>query len=214
MKPVLSLLEGKWFPRKHVSVRDLFTPLFNVWTSSPDASCHYEQFTNESAFRAAVHYAFQPNRASTIYVAAHGDKNEIHGFHDEGITRAVIKNAFNHEKGDTKRGVYFGSCSFVHRSTAEFILPECSRVSWIAGYHTSVDWIDSSALDLCFFRHFLFPSPGRGIRMPTTPTRRVTYAADRILADMGPLAKRLGFHVFVRRQGGGIIDLLETDERG
>ena len=213
MKPVLSLLEGKWFPRKHVSVRDLFTPLFTVWTSSADASCHYEQFTNASAFRAAVRHAFRSNRANTIYIGAHGDRNAIHGFHDEGIKRAVIKNAFNQEKGSTKRGVYFGSCSFVHRSTAEFILPQCPRVSWIAGYHTSVDWVDSSALDLCFFRHFLFPSPGRGKKMPNTMQRRLIYAVNRTCTDMGPLAKRLGFHVFYRRQGGGIADLM-ADERG
>lgn len=208
MKPVLSLLEGKWFPRKHVSVRDLFGPLFTVWTPTAEACYHYEQFTNTAAFCAAIRYAFQSHRANTIYIGAHGDKNGIHGFHDEGIKRAVIRHALNGERGATKRGVYFGACSFVHRSTAEFILPACERVSWLAGYHESVDWVDSSALDLCFFRHFLFPTPGRGNRLPNTVRRRLEYAVSRIRDDMEPLADRLGFHVFVRQEGGRIVDLL------
>ena len=208
MKPALSLLEGKWFPKKHVSVRDLFGPLFTVWTPSAEASYHYEQFTNKEAFIAAIRYAFQSRRASTIYVGAHGDKNAIHGFHDEGIQRTVIRNALKGVTGTTKRGIYFGACSFVHRSTAEFVLPKCPRVSWIAGYHETVDWVDSSALDLCFFRHFLFPTPGKGTPLPNTAQRRLEYAVRRIRADMEPLTKRLGFHVFLRREGGRIVDLL------
>lgn len=209
MKPVLSLLEGKWFPRKHVYIRELFMPLFTVWTPQSDSSYHYEQFTTADAFKAAIAYSFQSHRASTIYIGAHGDKDGIHGFHDEGISRTLIRNAFNVEGGTTNRGVYFGSCNFGNKSTAEFILPECPRVAWIAGYQTSVDWVDSSALDLFFFRHFLFPNPGRGNPMPRTTRDRLAYATTRINADMAPLAKRLGFHVFVRQQGnGGIVDLI------
>lgn len=212
MKPVLAMLEGKWFPKKHVSVRDLFTPLFSVWTSEPSSSYHYEQFTNEAAFRAAIRYAFQTGRAPSIYIGAHGSKTGIHGFHDESIERTVVKNALNLTKGTTKRGVYFGSCSFMHLETAKFILPKCKRVEWLAGYDSDTDWIDSGVLDLSFFRHFLFPRPPRKSAALNTTQRRLRYAVERIQEDMGPLAERLGFHVYVRRQGGGIIDLLNQDD--
>ena len=206
MKPVLTILEGKWFPDRHVSIRDLFAPLFSVWTLKGDASYHYEQFTNEAAFRAAVRYSFKGNRSDTIYVGAHGNKKEIHGFHDEGISRTFIARSLNLEDGTARRGLYFGACSFCNQENADLILRKCRRVEWIAGYDSQVDWIDSSAIDLVFLRHFLFPTPGTGNKKPTTKLARLRYAAKRVCTDMAPLVERLGFHVYVR-SGKKIEDL-------
>lgn len=66
--PVLSVLEGKWRERSHLTMRDLFYPLFTLWTQNPDTSLYYEQFTTGSAFKAALSHAFQPHQASTIYI--------------------------------------------------------------------------------------------------------------------------------------------------
>jgi len=210
VKPALSLLEGKWSNNTHMSVRDLFGPLFTVWATSPESSCHYEQFTNVAAFRSAIGYAFRSHRANVIYIGAHGDDDRIQGFHDDGISRSVIKNALNREEGSTKRGVFFGACGFVQERNARFILLACPRVTWMGGYASSIDWVDSSALDLCFMRHVLFPRPGRGNRRPRTLAQKVEFAVARIREDMEPMAVRLGFHVFVRR-GSRIVDLMATN---
>ena len=139
MKPALSLLEGKWSHNTHISVRDLFGPLFTVWTTSADSSCHYEQFTNMAAFRSAIDYAFRSHRANVIYIGAHGDDSGIQGFHDAGISRAVIRNALNQQGGSTKRGVFFGACGFIQEKNARFILSACPRVTWVGGYDTAID---------------------------------------------------------------------------
>ena len=207
--PMLSILEGKWFDRNHVSMRDLFRPLFTIWTQNAEEAFHYEQFTNESAFRAAINFAFGSRQARTIYIGAHGTRKEIRGFHDDGISRARIKNALCEGNGTTKRGVYFGSCSFGNFSNAELILSNCPRVEWIAGYTKNVDWIDSGALDMCFLRHLLFPSPGPGHSLPRTAQQRLYHAARRICDDMRPLVKRLGFQIYVRKPGGGILDVID-----
>lgn len=207
-KPLMTLLEGKWFTDKDVSVNDLFGPLFTVWTPKGRRSHHYEMFTNTHAFQAAIKYAMQKGAAHTIYIAAHGDENGLKGFHDEGISRTIVRNALN-QKGTKKHGVYFGSCLFCTTINAHYILDGCQRIQWIAGYTTEVDWIDSSALDLVFMRHFLFPSPGTGTAMPKTDSEHLRYAAKRIRQDMGPLASRLEFHVYIRSRGkGGPIDLM------
>lgn len=207
-KPLMTLLEGKWFSDKNVSVNDLFGPLFTVWTPNGRRSHHYEMFTNTSAFQAAVKYAMQNGAAHTIYIAAHGDENGLQGFHDEGISRTVVRNTLNQE-GTKKHGVYFGSCLFCTDKNARFILDKCARIQWVAGYTTEVDWIDSSALDLFFMRHFLFPSPGTGNKMPKTDIERLKYAAKRIRQDMRPLATRLEFHVFIRSPGKAApVDLM------
>jgi hypothetical protein len=207
-KPLMTLLEGKWFTDKDVSVTELFGPLFTVWTPKGRRSHHYEMFTNAHAFQAAIKFAMQKGAAHTIYIAAHGDADGLQGFHDEGISRTVIRNSLN-QKGTKKHGVYFGSCLFCTETNALYILDKCGRIQWIAGYTTEVDWIDSSALDLVFLRHFLFPSPGRGTAKPTTENERLRYAVNRIRQDMGSLASRLEFHVYVRSQGKGVpVDLM------
>ncbi|WP_141396412.1 hypothetical protein [Polaromonas sp. AET17H-212] len=211
MKPILTLLEGKWFANRHVSTRDLFVPLFSVWTRNPLETCHHEQFTNEQAFRSAVKYAFQNHRASTIYIGAHGDSRKIHGFHENGISVTVIKNAICKQPPGTKRGIYFGACNFVTARNAEVLLKNCDRLSWVAGYDASVNWTDSGILDLYFFRHLLFPTPGRGNLRPATPKRRLEHAVAKVQDDLGPLATRLKFKVYTRKHGGGVIELMSND---
>lgn len=208
MLPALSILEGKWSAKSDVSVRGLFVPLFTVWTKNPSETFHYEQFTNGAAFRDGLRYCFGINRAKTIYIGAHGDENCIHGFHDAGISRAVIRNSMN-EKTGTKRGVFFGACNFVTERNAQFILNSCPRVEWIAGYDKQVEWSDSGTLDLYFFRHFLFPTPGTGNTKPNTVRQRLEFATTQVTCDMAPLVKRLGLKVFVRKQQGGLRELVQ-----
>lgn len=208
MKPVLSVLEGKWFANRPVSTRELFVPLFNVWTRDPLETCHYEQFTNKAAFRAGIKYAFQKNRASTIYIGAHGTADTIHGFHDEGISRTVIRNAIRKQPPGTKRGMYFGACDFMTATNAEYLLNDCARLSWVAGYAHPVNWTDSSILDLFFFRHYLFPTPGSGNRKPKTPKLRLEHAAEKVKTDLGPLANRLRFKIYTRKAGGSLVELI------
>ena len=208
--PQVTILEGRWFPRKNVSLRDLFLPLFTVWTPDGDGAHHYEMFTNAASFIDAIKHAFSGGRPQTIYIAAHGSTTGIQGFHDEGISRAMIRNAFRKAKNSQRRrGVYFGSCLFGTRRNAEFILRECPRVAWIVGYTSSVDWIDSSVIDLFFLRHYLFPEPGRGRARPITHAARLKYAVAQVRDKMHELAFSTGFHAYVRVRGpgGGIRDI-------
>ena len=207
-QPKVSILEGKWFPNKDVSVRDLIRALLDVWNPEYERAYHYEVFTTEEAFCSAISHAFEPGNARLIYIAAHGDKGAIYGFHDDGITRAKIRHALqNATQGVVKRGLYFGSCLFGSLDNAEFVLTECSGVEWIAGYTTAVDWIDSTVVDLFFLRHYLFPAPGKGNSAPNTVRKRVVHACKMVATNMPSLARRLEFHVYLRKKGpGGYID--------
>ena len=213
MKPVLSILEGKWFSNRHVSVRELFSPLFNVWADNVQTDYHYEQFTNKEAFRAGVTYALEKNRASTVYIGAHGTEDCLRGFHGQPISRAYIRNSFINNGANTLRGVYFGACSFGTWKNAKFVFDKCPRVAWMAGYDKETDWVDSGALDLFFLRHFLFPTPeGRRKKKSSKVFDKLSYACDQISGDMPNLAHRLGFHVFAK-VGGDIVDLMANADR-
>ncbi len=210
MRPIISILEGKWYRDSHVTVKDLFSPLFCVWAQGSETACHYEQFTNESAFRDAIRYSFQRSRPDTIYIGAHGSESGIKGFHNESISRTYVRNSLNLQTGSTPRGVYFGACSFGTQSNADYIMSDCKRVLWMAGYDSETDWIDSGVLDLFFLRHFLFPTPGKGTAMPIDVRARLGYACKRIRGDMAPLAKRLGLHVYARERNR-VVDLMDAD---
>jgi len=209
---LLTILEGKWFPRVDFSVRELFHPLFTVWAPDGLAAYHYEMFTNESAFRDAIAHAFRSGAAHTIYIAAHGDKHSIQGFHEAGISRTEIRNALRKaDHGHVRRGLYFGSCEFASAENVEFLLRDCESVEWIAGYTAYIDWIDAGVLDLFFLRHFLFPKPGRGRRKPVTTIDRLEHATTRVCRSMAQLARETEFHVYVRGPGPGfaVRDLVD-----
>lgn len=201
--PLLTILEGRWFPRKNVSLRDMFLPFLTVWTKNGDGAHHYEMFTNASSFSDAIAHAFAGGHSHTIYIAAHGSRTGIKGFHDDGISRAKVRHALRRAKpSQRRRGVYFGSCLFGTQKNAEFLLNECPRVAWIVGYTTSVDWVDSSVLDLFFLRHYLFPEPGPGVSRPRTQLQRLAFAVERVRAMMHELAFSVGFRVYTRKRGG------------
>lgn len=77
----------------------------------------------------------------------------------------------------------------------------------MADYSKSVDWIDSTALDLLFFRQFFFPG-GQGRKKPGTDLERLRNAVKLITKDMSEFVRRLRFHVYVRKKGPGIKDLV------
>jgi hypothetical protein len=208
MQPILTILEGKWFDRKNVTVLDLFKPLFTLWPPpqmAGERAYHYEMFTNESAFCDAVARAFRTNSALTVYLAAHGDPDGkgLQGFHDDGISRTVIRNALQSAPTARRRGVFFGACSFGTEANAKYILSSCNAVDWIAGYQTEADWLDSTVLDLLFLKHYLYPSQRGRAGNPETSDRRLRFAVKRVAKQMGGLATALRFSVYRRRKGRG-----------
>ena len=203
MKKKLSVVKGKWFQHTHVSFRDLLSPLFELWGAGT-AGYHYEMFAAAGSLRIALDYAFQPHQADTVYVATHGTEKYLHAYHEgHRISRTELVNSVNAARGVTKRGLHIGSCLFISENNGAFLLKKCPRVLWVAGYSSPVDWIDSSALDLFFLRHLLFPSPGQGKPKPMRPLDRLDYAVERTRKSMPGLSKDLGFHVFIRKLGPG-----------
>jgi hypothetical protein len=210
VKKTLSVVEGKWSRDTHVSIRDLFSPLFELWGGG-GTDYHYEMFSTVDSLRIAIDYAFQPNQADTVYLATHGTAKELYAYHDgHRISRSELANSIEKARGTTKRGLHIGSCLFGSEDNATWLLEKLPRVSWIAGYSSSIDWIDSSALDLFWLRHLLFATPGKGKAKPETPMKKLDYAVERTRRLMPGLAQDLKFHVFTRKKGpaGGIEDLM------
>jgi hypothetical protein len=197
---MLTIIEGRWFRHSHVFVRDLIDPLFKLWGSG-DVDYDYDMFNCSEAFKKALRDACKPNMAATVYVAAHGNERHICPLADDGSSRTEIANAIN-ARGASERGLYFSSCLFGSVKNAEHLLNKCPSLTWVAGYGKTVDWVDSSALDLFFLHHLLFPS-GKGVKRPDTYRQHLDFAVKRTIAQVDGLANQLGFHVYARKKGGG-----------
>ncbi len=102
-EPLLAILEGKWFPRGHVSLPQFFHTLFSLNTGFSDDAYHYEMFTTRDALANAMRRAFQKGSANTIYVAAHATAKCIDGFGGYKIRRIVFRNVRPLAEGPSAR---------------------------------------------------------------------------------------------------------------
>ncbi|MFZ4580316.1 MAG: hypothetical protein ACOYOB_18185, partial [Myxococcota bacterium] len=123
------------------------------------------------------------------------------------ITRRALREMFKVWLPGTIDGLYLGTCLFGDEFNADYLLnPPKQRdkppLRWVAGYETSVDWIDSSALDLLFWNTMLAQPES------STSIERIRATAA-VLARQAPgLVVDLGFQIYIRHRGGvrGLLD--------
>lgn len=134
-----------------------------------------------------------------LYVAAHGDKGRISGLL-KGINSLTISDAL--EKSENIRYVHFGSCLFGKEENLESLLHSAKHLHWVAGYESSVDWIDSTVFDILFWRRmYARDEDNKGFKSQTI-------ANDMLSNEIPGLAKSLAFR-FHYRHGKKIFALPE-----
>src|SRR5262249_35179516 len=116
-------------------------------------------------------------------------------------------------EGTRLDGVYFASCLFGTRKTAELLWSvgetRWQRLKWVAGYTLAVDWMESMALDWMFWNKLLEREHENDSEAPIA---RVQAVVD-YLVELAPnLCRTLQFHVYVRRSGTGEIADLVWDK--
>jgi hypothetical protein len=202
----LAVIEGKWSDRTNISVKGLFDILSDINFKTPHAYV-YEMFCNSASLKNIVSRMGRNPSIRYLYIGAHGSDNAI-GCSGGKVTRRQLKHALSALNAGAVEGLFLGSCLFGHEENGDFLLnPPNSQnppIKWVAGYNKSIDWIDSSVLDLLFWNKF-FESDA------TTPVERIE-ATGKAIKKLAPgLIKELGFSVYKRARGpgGGIRSLLE-----
>ena len=204
----LSVVESRWWDQGNVSVRGLFDLIATIRKDTAEAY-HYEMFNNGDALQEIVPRLARKAQVRNLVIAAHGDERGIWGAEaednpDNRVSRAVLRNTLRRIPRNGLDGLYLGSCWTGNEETAEFLLDE-SRVRWVAGYSESIDFLESSALDLYFWTTYYRTNKAGG------PSRRIRRAADR-LGPVAALCQELGFNIFIRARGpgGGVQALLDV----
>ena len=202
----IAVVEGKWWKHINISVQSFFELISDIHYDNPHAY-YYEMFCDASALRSVVGRVSKMRGVRYVYVATHGTDNGIYGSDGVLISRAQLKNILL--AATALDGLFMGSCWFTDADNADFLLNPPNNngarppMTWIAGYTTPADWIDSSAMDMYFWNRFL--------KFSDRPPRRRIEDTAHVIRKVAPgLVKRLGMRIFVRRMGGGgLVNLLE-----
>lgn len=119
--------------------------------------------------------------------------------------RNIIKNCNNN--GHIK-GLYFGSCLIGTQNNASFYLNDTdnTNIKWIAGYTTSADWIDSSAVDMIFWSKYLYERKRNKLRRrgKKTEIEMVKHASSEMKNLMPTVFNKLGFNIYYLDSGRAV----------
>jgi len=224
MSTKIAVIESRWHNpsneiERNTTVRPLFEFLANIHYGTHHAF-EYEMVGTQPALDEALARLACSRRVTAAYLAMHGGLTGLHLHSGQRVSRTHLRNTLRDisgEAGSKLRGLYLGSCLFGTPRLAQFLLRQDIAVSWIAGYHLTVDFVHSTALDLLFFNTWLDVKQRNG---GYTERQRIGAVAERMKMEAHGLIQTplengdpnagLGFSIYVRRKGraGGIRDLL------
>jgi hypothetical protein len=186
----LIVAEGHWSNHSNHSVKSLFDLLSDLLRSN-NHSYKYTQFANPTAFSSSIAQLLDANH-KYLYIGSHGYNDGIYGTDDaDPLTFTKLKN--NLAKFS---GLYLGTCLFGHPYTLiRFV--ENSSLTWCAGYKNSVDWVDSSALDLAFWKIFQIYNTQKGKKVELS---MIESTIKELRSKYSSLILDLGFNVAIRRK--------------
>ncbi len=197
----LVVLEGRWENNRNISVKALFDLLMEMQFGNIH-EYHFENFATGESLRAIIRHICGPyTQKRYIYIGAHGQNHHIYGS-VESITRTHLNNTLRDYLGGQIRGIFFGSCLFCNENNISFFFEERhgvpNNVRWISGYGVSVDWMQSTALDIIFWQSLFRIKEN----YPDENEAYIIESVCKYLNDtMRGLMRELQFQVFRRRPG-------------
>lgn|GEM_PF-1856300 len=224
MTTKIGVIESKWGQKgngisKNTTVRPLFDFISDLHFGNHHAY-EYELVGNRSAFRDAFRRQANSRAVSFVYIAMHGSADGLHLHGGEKITRTILKNDLlevDQSNGANITGLFLGSCMFGSHALADFLFKNDCRLTWIAGYEDSVDFVSSSGLDMLFFNTLISV---RESNPRQSNLHKIKEVARRMKIQMQGLCNTslencdphcgLGFSIFIRKTGRtkGAMDLM------
>ena len=190
----LAVLESRWWTESNDSVRGVFDMLAGILVGNP-FGYHYEMFNNTESVKEMIPRIARTADIHHIYIAAHGDKQSIHGAGKARVSRTVIANLLAEVDARQLYGVFFGSCEFGWNVDT---LMERTSATWLAGYVEKVDWLHASAMEL-FFWHAYYLSGVQNIRLKADRSHNMLVLLTALFIRVPYLFKELGFRVGLAR---------------
>lgn len=165
-------------------------PFVNEFARATGLSAYHQTFLDKNSFE---HWVSQYNKEDIVspkllYVAAHGGSGRISGLQKEINSKTIISTL---KKAKNLKFVHFGSCLFGTENNLETLLCEAKHLHWAAGYEKSVDWVDSTLMDVMFWRRI-------ASRDEDTKGRKTHSITRELIAAIPGLVNALGFRLQYR----------------
>lgn len=207
----IAVIESTWWKKKNTSVRGLFEVVADIVVQNPHGY-HYEMANSVEGLKKAIETLAVSRDIRYLYLAMHGNETGIVPHNGEVLSTIVLRNILARAKSErtSLRGLYLGCCDFGTLEMASKLFGKDVSPTWIAGYSKSVDWLESSALDMLFLSTLIKP-PNRKIR--ETELQRIERVVGMMRFSAPGLIESLGFGVFVRDTVHGARNLIaDTDD--
>lgn len=201
----LAVIESRWWREGNDSVRPLFETLAGIVENNPHF-VRYDMFCEEQSLSRIIENLVGSGIIHSVYVGAHGDDSSISGLGDASISRAKLRNIFRKlNQNKSISGLYFGSCLVANKSNAAFWLAgkQTTGLRWVAGYNESVDWIDSSAVDMIFWSKYLHERKSNRSRRNNkkSDVEMIKSASSEMKKLMPTIFNQMGFNVYYLDKG-------------
>ncbi len=157
-EPKLAVIEtAEWWRNDQITSAK---PLLQILcqTIKPTPRFAYSTFVNKESFQSTMDFYANKDGVKYIYISCHGETKHLFGVTGDKIASTIIKNRLTGE-GIRPSGIYFGTCEFVDQAAVNILRAENCKVSWVAGYSGSPDWVSSASLDMLFWGKMLTPKP-------------------------------------------------------
>lgn len=202
----LAIAECRWWHSGNDSVRPLFETLAGIIEGNPH-SVRYDMFSEENSLRYIISDIASLGQYHSLYIASHGSGGAVSGLGSSSISRTVLRNIFRTaDPYGTISGIYFGSCLVGNQANAGYWLdPNMTNLKWVAGYTQSVDWVDSSAIDMIFWSKYLSErktNRSRRGRSQRSEIQMVQHAASEMKRLMPNVFTIMGFNIYHLDTGG------------
>jgi hypothetical protein len=185
--------EGHWDNYSNDSVKKLFELLSDLLKGNNNAY-KYLNFADPTSFASSLTAITNNSVYKYLYVGSHGDKDGVYGSDKaKPISRTILKNSLHNYTA-----LYLGTCLFGVEENCKWLV-ENSNLTWCAGYKNSVDWIDSSAFDMAFWKEFQIQNLRNKQNNLTLSEVEILQATlDTLRAKYSSLILDLGFNVAIK----------------
>ena len=160
----LAVLESRWSETSNDSIRGLFDMLAGMRKDNPFAY-HYEMFNSADSLREIIPRVSKMRDVHNIYIGAHGADDGSALLCPGGkVSRTTLANILKPIDARQLYGLFLGCCGVGLQT--EWLLLNETKLTWVAGYTESVDWVHSSAMDLFFWHAYYHSSVCDSKRKP------------------------------------------------
>jgi hypothetical protein len=202
----LAVVESRWWDDGNDSVRPLFETVSGIVEGNPH-SVRYDMFADDPSLTIIIDNIAASGNFHSVYIGAHGDENSIGGLGNAEISRARLRNILRAANGKGAiSGLYFGSCLVATDRNATFLLVDQppTGLKWIAGYNKSVDWVDSSAVDMIFWSKLLHERKVNRSRRRNKKSalEMMKHASSEMKKLVPTIFNEMGFNIYYLDNGG------------